>query len=192
MTRAIRLLKGCRRNGTRPGKYGQGYPTNIESKLPLSWSGLSRPSSHRHALVVRWILGTSPRMTAIACELRIRLTDPKPALPVPVLDRLLGIEIEGEVILADRRLHPARLVAQHQMRAGRRDGQRRIDDRREGMHQVRPGWIEQPQSAAAFGAEVALSRTDLAIAAIVFANLRAVDTDGFSPSPRGSRHRPSG
>jgi hypothetical protein len=109
------------------------------------------------------------------------LGHPQTMLLVPALDRLLGIEIEREVVLANRRLHPARLVAQHQMGANRRDGQRRVDDRRKGMHQIRPCRVEQPQGAAALGAEVALSRADLAIAAIVLAYLRAVDADGLAP-----------
>jgi hypothetical protein len=55
-----------------------GLSTTIEIESSrLSWSGLSRPSSHRYAppVVERWILGTSPRMTAMACGLQVQWSE---------------------------------------------------------------------------------------------------------------------
>src|SRR5262245_8619877 len=68
----------------------------------------------------------------------LTLLDPKPVPLVPLLDGLLGIVIEGEVVRADRGLDPARLVAQHQVRANWRDGKGRIDGGGEGVHEIGP------------------------------------------------------
>ena len=91
--------------------------------------------------------------------------DPEAAASVPVLNGLLGIFVEGAIVRPDIGNHPIRLVAEHQMHALGRDGQLRVDGRREGVDELRPCRIVEPERGAAFLAEMALARARLAVPA---------------------------
>src|SRR5262249_20652506 len=74
------------------------------------------------------------------------------------------------------------------MRPHGRDRKRYIDGRGEGMHEVGPLGVVQPQGGAALAAEIALARADHAVAAIVIADLGAIDANGLATLHRERAH----
>ena len=76
---------------------------------------------------------------------------------MPLQQRLLGKLAELLVFAPGLDLDPRRFVIQQQMRVFRRCRQGRVDGGSERMHQVGPGWIIEPQRAAAAAAKVALA-----------------------------------
>ena len=86
---------------------------------------------------------------------------------MPFLDGLLRVLVEALVVRTNARLHPGRLVAQHQVHPARRNRQVRIDRGREGMDELAPARVPQPQSRAALGAEVPAGLAGLAMPVLV-------------------------
>src|ERR1700683_1500958 len=89
--------------------------------------------------------------------------DPQPAPLVPVLDRQFGVAVEALVAGTDLRLDPALLVAQQEVHARRRPRQRRVDRRGEGVHQLGPSLVADPERGAATLAEMPVGRSLAAV-----------------------------
>src|SRR5438552_2305456 len=85
---------------------------------------------------------------------RDKLIYPEAVFFVPVLDRKLRVFVEFLVAAAEFRLHPSRLVLQHEVDFRRRHGKLRVDRGSERMYKLRPAGIERPQRRAALRTEI--------------------------------------
>src|SRR5689334_20855864 len=89
----------------------------------------------------------------------------QPQIPpfMPFLDRRRRITLIPLVVGADWRLDPGCLVAQQQVYIRRRRRERRVYDLREGVHQLGPVLVPDPERRAAMAAETSLGRTFLSV-----------------------------
>src|SRR5262249_26287003 len=71
--------------------------------------------------------------------------EPEAVFAVPVLDRLLRILVEAEIARGDLGLDPVRLEAQHDVGFRGWLGKLAVDGRSEGMDELRPSWVEEPE-----------------------------------------------
>src|SRR5690606_11237451 len=104
----------------------------------------------------------------------------QPMAAVPLLQRFLRESLQLHVVRPVRHQHPVGLRSQQPVHPFRRLRQRRVDGRGMRVHQVRPFRTEQPQRAAAAGAEMP-PRGTYPAATIVLADLRLVHAQVLAP-----------
>src|SRR5260370_7828114 len=79
-------------------------------------------------------------------ERSVKSVQPQALSAVPLFDRFLRVFVVAPILWTNHRLDPARLVAQHQMRAHRWQGQRRIDRRDNRINKFPPTPLKPPQA----------------------------------------------
>src|SRR3546814_2501407 len=100
---------------------------------------------------------------------------------MPLRERLIRVFGKTAIMSLYLRLYPTGLGVEHQMRVLQRDGQIGVDRRCEGMHQLGPARIPQPQRTGAVSAEVESTITDLYLASIGIGDIRKVDAKMLPP-----------
>src|SRR5690242_17123693 len=101
---------------------------------------------------------------------------------MPGLERFVRELLVMRIVLSAPRLAPRRLERKADVCALRRLRQRRIDRRRERMHELRPVGIVEPERRAAAPAEVAAAGRRPVL--VVFFDPRAIDADVLAPDDR--------
>src|ERR1700704_2286791 len=98
---------------------------------------------------------------------------------MPVLERFLRELLVVRIVLAAPRLAPGRLELKADVHALGRFRQRRVDRRRERMHELGPFGIVKPERRTAVLAEVAPARRRVTLAVLL--DPRAIDADVLAP-----------
>src|SRR6185312_13624807 len=98
---------------------------------------------------------------------------------MPGFERFLRERPVVRIVAAASRLAPRRLERKANVHALGRFRQRRVDRRRERMHEPWPLWIVEPERRAAALAEV--SPAGRRVALTVFLDARAIDADVLAP-----------
>src|SRR5215210_1321240 len=109
---------------------------------------------------------------------------------MPLLQGLFGELGEVPLVAVFRNLAPRRRVVEHQADALRRFWERGVHRRGEGVDELRPSGVVEPEEATAESAEVALRRAHLDLPRLPdIVELRVVDAQGLALYLQGLRIR---